>query len=112
VSYSTRKSPEGGRYGKSGPTDAESNPETQTVVVPAPTFPVGTALGSPWEDVNMHDVLDISPRSFYGQQQSSSKTPVEPSVRTSRQFLDYKNSLSTLNRILDNVRVPLFAGCM
>jgi hypothetical protein len=62
-------------------------------------FPVGTALGSP-EDLYGNKVLDISARAVAGY---SSKSPVIPSVPTSRQFLDYRNSLNSLNRILDHV---------
>jgi hypothetical protein len=62
-------------------------------------FPVGTALGSP-EDLYGNDVLDISANALPSH---GSKSPVIPGVPTSRQFLDYRNSLNSLSRILDHV---------
>jgi hypothetical protein len=64
-------------------------------------FPVGTALGSP-EDLYGNDVLDISANAMAGH---GSKSPVIPGVPTSRQFLNYRNSLNSLSRILDHVRL-------
>ncbi|KAG8801956.1 hypothetical protein FRC17_006520, partial [Serendipita sp. 399] len=71
--------------------------ETQVMEVDRSPYPIGTALGSPWDD-QYDDVIDISPlpTSVYG-----SKAPVQPGVPTSRQFHDYRNSLNTLHRILD-----------
>ncbi|KAG8784289.1 hypothetical protein FRC15_003534 [Serendipita sp. 397] len=71
--------------------------ETQVIEITTSPYPIGTALGSPWEDL-YDEVIDISPlpTSVHG-----SKAPVQPGVPTSRQFLDYRNSLNTLHRILD-----------
>ncbi|KIM33048.1 hypothetical protein M408DRAFT_191257 [Serendipita vermifera MAFF 305830] len=78
-----------------------SQVDTGQVIDISPYFPVGTALGSPWEDVYADQVLDISPQAMATY---SSKSPVLPGVPTSRQFLDYRNSLNSLSRILDQVK--------
>jgi hypothetical protein len=65
----------------------------------SPRFPIGTALGSP-EDLHGNEVLDISANAMAGY---GSKSPVILGVPTSRQFLDYRNSLNSLSRILDHV---------
>lgn len=71
--------------------------QTQTVDIYPSPFPIGTALGSPWEDM-YEDVIDISAAN---QPTQPSKAAVLPGVPTSRQFLDYRTSLNSLGRILD-----------
>lgn len=74
---------------------------SQTIQVPEAYFPVGTALGSPWEDPYGADVLGISQQSISTQ---GSRAAVMTGVPTSRRFLSYRNSLNTLGRILDQAR--------
>lgn len=70
----------------------------QTIQIPEAYFPVGTALGNPWEDLYDSDVLRHSMTIQNG------NAPITPTGRASRQFVDYRNSLNTLGRILDQAR--------
>lgn len=75
---------------------------SQTIQIPEAYFPPGTALGSPWEDLYDSDVLDISRQSMTIE---NGRAPIMDRGRTSRQFVDYRNSLNTLGRILDQARI-------
>jgi hypothetical protein len=73
----------------------------QTIQIPEAYFPAGIAFRNPWEDLCDSSVLDISEDSMTMQ---IGEAPITPSGQTSRQFVDYRNSLNTLGRILDQAR--------